>query len=140
MLSENEERTAGRSATRGLLWQAEDAVGAERRLAERVLIDCEVDFASEDTFLFAYATNISALGIFLQTREPEPVGTRMNLGFTVPNGGERLEVEGIVRWINPYRPGDFNNLNPGMGIEFLSLTEPQRELIVDLIRLIAYLA
>jgi len=116
-----------------------DRSGADRRMAERVFIDFEVDYASEDTFLYAYARNISSLGIFLQTREPEPVGTRLNLRFVVPTSGERLAVEGLVRWINPYRPGDIDSINPGMGIEFVSLTEAQRERIVDLIRLIAYL-
>jgi type IV pilus assembly protein PilZ len=116
------------------------ASGAERRVAERVFVDMEVDYASDDTFLFAYARNISSLGIFLQTNEPKPPGTHLNLRFSSPQTGERLEVEGVVRWINPFRPGDIDNINPGMGIEFLNLTDEQRESIVDLVRLIAYLA
>ena len=116
------------------------STGAERRLAERVLLDFEVDYTSNDTFLFAYARNISNLGIFLQTREPKPPGTRLHLRFALPSRSAPLEVEGVVRWINPYRPGDINNINPGMGIEFQSLTEVERDRIVDLIRLIAYLA
>ena len=140
MLRQNEERSGERSTPLAWPWEEDEHSVAERRLAERVLIDCEVDYASDDTFLFAHAQNISTFGIFLQTREPEPVGTRLNLRFGKRNGHEPLQVEGVVRWINPYRPGDLNNLNPGMGIQFLSLTEAQREQIVDLIRLIAYLA
>lgn len=121
-------------------WQDAYAVGTDRRLAERVLLNCEVDYGSEETFLFAQATNISSLGIFLQTREPEHVGTRLNLRFNLSPEELPLEVEGVVRWINPFRPGDINNINPGMGIAFTSLTDAQRDQIVDLIQLIAYLA
>lgn len=133
MLSKPDEQL-GRTLGRG----TESAAG-NRRLVERVLIDLEVDYGSDDTYLFAYARNISALGIFLQTQTPEALGTRLNLRFTVPATGERLQVEGVVRWVNPFRPGDLNNLNPGMGIEFIDLGQEHRERIVDLIRLIAYL-
>ncbi len=129
-----------RPSTSDWQWQQEDAAAAERRLSERVLVDCEVDYGSEDTFLFAQATNISAMGIFLQTREPETLGTRLNLRFSLSPQERPLEVEGVVRWVNSYRPGDFDNINPGMGIEFTSLTDAQRDQIVNLIQLIAYLA
>jgi uncharacterized protein (TIGR02266 family) len=140
MLSENENQAVVQPNNSEWQWQDVNAVPAERRLVDRVLLDCEVDYSSDDTFLFAQATNLSALGIFLQTREPEPEGTRLNLRFNLSAHEAPLQVEGMVRWINPYRPGDFNNINPGMGIEFTSLTDTQREQIVDLIQLVAYLA
>src|SRR5437773_10779552 len=77
--------------------------GSDRRQHERVLVDLEVDYQCKDTFLFAYITDISAMGIFVQTKSPEPAGTRLNLRFTVP-GGQQLELEGEVIWVNPYRP------------------------------------
>ena len=40
---------------------------AERRRAPRVLLNLEVDYASEDNYLFAYITDISATGIFVRT-------------------------------------------------------------------------
>ena len=48
---------------------------AERRIHERVLVDLEVDYKADDTFLFAYITDISAMGIFIRTNAPEPPGT-----------------------------------------------------------------
>jgi uncharacterized protein (TIGR02266 family) len=133
MLSESNDSVPSRVA------REDETAGSDRRMAERVFIDFEVDYASDDTFLYAYARNISSLGIFLQTREPEPVGTQLNLRFVEPASGDRLAVEGVVRWINPYRPGDIDNINPGMGIEFVALTQQQRDRIVSLIQLIAYL-
>jgi type IV pilus assembly protein PilZ len=115
--------------------------GRDRRQFERVLVDLEVDYRCEDTFLFAYITDISAMGIFVQTRSPEPPGTRLNLRFTVPGQGptSSFELEGEVIWINPYRPGDRENLNPGMGIRFVDLTPQDRERLTELVKTFAYL-
>ena len=113
--------------------------GADRREFERVFIDLEVDYKCEETFLFAYITDISAMGIFIQTNTPEPPGTRLNLRFTPPRFEEPLELEGEVIWINPYRPGDRENLNPGMGIAFVELTPELRQRLTEFVKTFAYL-
>jgi type IV pilus assembly protein PilZ len=102
-----------------------------------VLVDLEVDYRCEDTFLFAYITDISAMGIFIQTKSPEKPGTRLNLRFSTPTG-ERLELEGEVIWVNPYRP-EAKAGNPGMGIQFVELTAKQRDRLTQLVRTFAYL-
>src|SRR6266545_5093833 len=78
---------------------------ADRRQAPRVLVDLEVDYASEENYLFAYITDISETGIFVRTTSPEQPGTRLNLRFQPDDASPQLEVEGEVIWINPYRPG-----------------------------------
>jgi type IV pilus assembly protein PilZ len=113
--------------------------GADRREYARVLVDIEVDYKCEDTFLFAYITDISAMGIFIRTNAPEPPGTRLNLRFTPP-GSAQINLEGRVMWVNPFRPGSYDNINPGMGIQFLDLTTMQREQLVHLVRTFAYLS
>src|SRR5690242_14614206 len=95
---------------------AEHAAASERRAAPRVLVDLEVDYASEDNYLFAYITDISETGIFVRTTSPEQPGTRLNLRFSPDNESRPIEVEGEVIWVNPYRPGAPDNLHPGMGI------------------------
>lgn len=114
--------------------------GADRRKSQRILVDLEVDYQCEDTFLFAYITDMSAFGIFIRTNNPEPPGTRLNLRFKLPDEKEALNLEGEVIWINPYRPGDFNNINPGMGVKFIDLSMEVKERLLDLIRKIAYLS
>lgn len=111
---------------------------AERRRAPRVLVDLEVDFASEDNFLFAYITDISVTGIFIRTTSPEEPGTCLNLRFS-PDGSGPIEVEGEVIWVNPYRPGTPDNLHPGMGIRFAGLDDELRDRLIRLIRRFAYL-
>ncbi len=113
-------------------------LGRERRQFERVFVDLEVDYRCEDTFLFAYITDISAMGIFVRTNNPEPPGTRINVRFSPP-GMFTLELEGQVIWINPYRPGDPENINPGMGIKFVDLTDHQRGQLTDLVKTFAFL-
>jgi len=119
---------------------------AERRRAPRVLVDLQVDYTSEENYLFAYITDISATGIFVRTTTPESRGTHLNLrfsdlpeGFTADEAGN-LEVEGEVIWVNPYRPGAPDNLHPGMGIRFVSLDSELRDRLLELIRRFAYLS
>ena len=111
----------------------------ERRSAPRVLVDLEVDYASEDIYLFAYITDISTTGIFVRTTAPEAPGTHLNLRFS-SESAETLEAEGEVIWVNPYRPGTPDNLHPGMGIRFLNLDSELRDRLIELIRRFAYLS
>ena len=120
---------------------------SERRAAPRVLVDLEVDYASEDNYLFAYITDISATGIFVRTTTPEGPGTHLNMRFATPSidPGEStretmIEVEGEVIWINPYRPGARDNLHPGMGIRFVGLDDDLRDQLLELVRRFAYLS
>jgi type IV pilus assembly protein PilZ len=113
--------------------------GRDRRVHTRVTVDIEVDYKSADNFLFAYITDISAMGIFIRTNAPEPPGTTLNLSFAPP-GGPRLDLEGRVMWVNPFRPGSYDNINPGMGVQFVDLSAEQREQIVNLVRTFAYLS
>ena len=113
---------------------------AERRAAPRVLVDLEVDYASEDNYLFAYITDISATGIFIRTTTPEPPGTHLNLRLAADDGDPPLELEGEVIWINPFRPGEADNLHPGMGVRFLELEDDIRKRLLELIRRFAYLS
>jgi uncharacterized protein (TIGR02266 family) len=119
--------------------QALMSAGRERRGARRVRVALEVNYRSADTFLFAYITDLSLLGIFVRTDAPSPPGTRLTLRFTPPGQSAAMELEGQVIWINPVRPILEGGRNPGMGIRFYSVTEDQRERLVDLVRTVAYL-
>jgi type IV pilus assembly protein PilZ len=115
----------------------ERRTGRERREHRRVLVSMEVDYRCDKTFLFAYITDLSAMGIFIQTSDPHPPGTLLNLRFQPP-GGPQVDVEGRVIWVNPPRKHD--SINPGMGVQFVDLTPAQREQIKVLVRTFAYLS
>jgi len=111
---------------------------SNRRTDRRVPVELEVDYRASETFLFAYITDISAMGIFVRTETPSPRGTHLNLRFRVA-GGELMELEGEVIWINSPRPDDAEGRNPGMGIEFRNLSAAQREEMLRMVRTFAYL-
>ena len=111
--------------------------GRERRVHERVAVCLEVDYRCDDTFLFAYITDMSAMGIFIQTSSPRPPGTLLNLRFRTPDGA-RLDVDGRVIWVN--HPHGADSINPGMGVQFVELTPAQRDQILALVRTFAYLS
>ncbi len=113
--------------------------GIERRRFQRVFVDLEVDYSHEDTYLFAYIRDISATGLFVRTHTPETPGTRLNVRFTPTGDESALELEGIVIWVNPLRPGEPNNLHPGMGIRFENLDGDSRARLVDFVKRFAYL-
>jgi type IV pilus assembly protein PilZ len=122
--------------------------GADRRSHERMDVMWSVDCETEDTFLYAAITNISEMGIFVRTTDPLAVGTIVTLRFAPPghDGGhphtpgarEPFVLQGVVQWVNAVRPLE-DNLNPGMGIRFSSLTLADRERIVEAVHTIAYL-
>ena len=107
-----------------------------RRSEERFEVSWAVDCSSEETFLYAYITNVSAMGLFVQTERPLAVGTRVRLNFT-PNGERPFDLVGEVAWINP-RKVNGENPNPGMGIRFIDLHAEDRERLVEAIHTIAY--
>jgi len=111
--------------------------GAERREHQRVLVSMEVDYRCDETFLFAYITDLSVMGIFIQTTSPHPPGTMLNLRFRPPEGPQ-IDVEGRVIWINP--PRKYDSINPGMGVQFVDLTPTQQDQIKELVRTFAYLS
>jgi type IV pilus assembly protein PilZ len=102
----------------------------------------QVDYAAASTFLFAYITDISSLGIFVSTPQASDPGTRITLRFVPPQEvrgsvsepDAPFELEGIVRWC---AAGGAHE--PGMGIEFVDLREETRNRLLELITAIAYL-
>ena len=92
--------------------------------AERVTINHE--FSSVEQFIAEYVTNISRSGVFIKSRSPLPVGTKVNLKFTVIM--DDLEtIEGIGEVVR-VQEGP-----AGMGVVFNTLTSHSQDLIEKLI-------
>lgn len=111
--------------------------GSDRRLADRFDVTWSVDCETEDTFLYASISNISAIGIFVRTDAPLPLGTEVVLRFAPHDGGEQFVLRGAVQWVNEVHVFGAN-LNPGMGVRFFDLTPADRERLVEAIHTIAY--
>ncbi len=77
--------------------------------------------ASLDQFIERYAVDVSRGGIFIRTREPLPVDTRLRLEFQLQDATPLLAGEGTVVWIREHDPAR-ENVTPGMGVRFDKLT------------------
>jgi len=90
---------------------------------ERVTINHE--FSSVDQFITEYVTNISRSGVFIRSKDPLPVGTKVNLRFTVIMD-EIETIEGVGEVVRVSH-------NPaGMGVAFVELTSYSQRLIEKL--------
>ena len=114
----------------------------ERRQETRHATRIEVDYASEETFLFAYITDISSMGIFIRTEDVKEVGSHLELRFSPPAavqgeaGSEPFELTGEVMWNTE---ADGSEAEPGMGIRFVNLERDTKSRLTGLIHAIAYL-
>ena len=90
------------------------------REEERVTINKE--FESFDAFIHEYVTNISRSGVFIRSKAPLPVGTPVNLKFTVIMDDLEL-IEGTGEVVR------VETDPPGMGVVFTQLTAYSEQLI-----------
>jgi uncharacterized protein (TIGR02266 family) len=96
----------------------------ESRREERVTINKE--FESYDAFINEYVTNISRTGVFVRSKTPLPVGTKVNLRFTVIM--EDIEtIEGLGEVVRVHDDP------PGMGVVFTELSTYSKGLIDKLL-------
>ena len=94
--------------------------GPEKRTNERITINKE--FESFDAFIHEYVTNISRTGVFVKSKQPLPVGTRVNLRFTVIMDDIET-IEGVGEVVR------LENDPPGMGLVFTELSNYSQGLI-----------
>jgi len=104
---------------------------SERRKSERVGLLVRVTYQTVDELFSEFARNINEAGIFVETDNPQQIGSSVQLQFKLPGSDDPIEVVGTI-----VRISDGNNGNEpqGMGIEFGELNEEARQRINDLIR------
>jgi hypothetical protein len=93
-----------------------------KREGERITINKE--FESFDAFIQEYVTNISRTGVFIRAQQPLPIGTQVNLHFTViMDAMETIEGVGEVVRVE----------KDGMGVVFRELSAYSKDLIDKLL-------
>lgn len=100
-----------------------DEVEAGRR-DERVTINKE--FESYDAFIAEYVTNISRTGVFVRSKNPLPIGTKVNLRFSVIMDDIET-VEGVGEVVRVHEDP------AGMGVVFTELSGYSKGLIEKLL-------
>ncbi len=95
----------------------------EMRRARRIVVNRE--FGSIDDFLSEYVTNISEHGVFIWTDAPLPVGTLVNLRFSIiMDEVETIEGVGEVVRVTEAPPE-----SRGMGVVFVQLNSFSEKVI-----------
>lgn len=80
------------------------------------------EFQSVDELISEYVTNISRSGVFIRSESPLPVGTTVNLRFSVIVD-EIETIEGLGKVVR------VNDDPKGMGVVFIELTSISQNLV-----------
>jgi uncharacterized protein (TIGR02266 family) len=107
--------------------------GAERRTSPRVPLETQVNFEGGTNFYTGFSQDISSGGLFVCTYDLQPIGTRVELTFSLPDG-YTVNAPGQVRWLrDPIEPDP--DAPPGMGIMFEELLPEDRRAIDEFVNL-----
>jgi uncharacterized protein (TIGR02266 family) len=97
--------------------------GGQRRESRKTI---NREFESVEAFIVEYVQNISKSGVFIKSKDPLPVGTTVNLKFSVVM--DDLEtLEGLGKVVRSIKPGGRHT--PGMGVIFTELNHYSSKLL-----------
>ena len=99
----------------------------KRRSVQRVAIEADIGFQSDSNFFTGFSEDISAGGVFIATFEILPIGSTLQVNFTMPDG-YLISTSGIVRWVREYNELA-EDTEPGMGIQFDGLVDHDKNII-----------
>ena len=102
----------------------------DRRKSERADLVVRVDYQTVDELFSDFASNINEGGIFVETAMPHPLGTLVDLQFSLPGSDEPVQIKGTVVRVSDGEGRD----SPGLGIEFENLDGPTRQRVDKLVR------
>ncbi|HUL59260.1 MAG TPA: TIGR02266 family protein [Anaeromyxobacteraceae bacterium] len=94
-----------------------------------------LSYGTVEEFVDRFAVNISRGGLFIRSRDPKPVGTRVAFELKLATGDTVVRGQGVVRWIQAEVPASHPPKSPGMGVQFTALDEPSRALVERMVTL-----
>jgi uncharacterized protein (TIGR02266 family) len=94
----------------------------DQRSSPRVALEVELHIASDSHFFSGLSGDISEGGVFVSTYRSLPLGSAVDLDFSLPGCTRRLRARGHVRWVRDASP-------PGVGIAFEELDADDRAVI-----------
>lgn len=104
----------------------------ENRKERRKALSLRIKFKSETfgAFLERYSTDVSEGGIFIRTKKPLDVGTRLKFEFQLQTGAPLIVGEGVVAWTREKKePGK----PAGMGVSFEKISDDSRETLATIL-------
>ena len=95
----------------------------DKRQHDRITKQVKSQVEHSDMLTYSSTQDMSRGGLFISTPDPVAPGSEVNLSIKLPDG-EYLTVKGVVRWTKDEGKGE---TRAGMGIEFIDLTDEDRE-------------
>ncbi len=89
----------------------------DRRTQHRIPVKMWVEESGPEGLYFQRSANLSEGGIFLEKTIPHPVGTVVNLQFTLPEDSQPMKVRAEI--VNAAA----DEAELGMGLKFVGLTD-----------------
>lgn len=99
----------------------------------RVPIQLLVDYKSDGHYLFDFCKDLGTGGVFIQTQNPLPQGSEVDLTFTIPDSKETLVTKGQVIWVQK-EVQNREDCSPGMGVQFSNFGAEQRNILEDFVK------
>lgn len=101
-----------------------------RRSHPRVDVNVSVDIVLGNQFFTGFSENLSSGGIFVATSDIVPIGTQVDISFTVPGYTHTFFAAAQVRWIREESAG----FGPGgMGIQFSGMSQEDQDLLYEIL-------
>ena len=98
-----------------------DAAAQQGRVHDRRDIEAQIEISQESdhNFYTGFAENISSGGLFIATRDLKPIGTTMEISFSLPGHDDKITTRAEVRWQRLEQT--HADSMPGIGVRFLDL-------------------
>lgn len=101
---------------------------SERRRVRRVPVEIQIRYKTADGFFQDYIRNLSLGGIFIETKTPLPMNTKLKVEFRLPEMRAPITAFGLV--VHTLRVGHTKkSCVSGMGIRFAELEPSSRQML-----------
>ena len=107
-------------------------IDENQRRHERASINLEVQYRTTGSFLVSYSVNLSKGGLFLETSNLLPVGSRLSVRFVIPGAELAVETQAQVMWVRPSVTDE--GLPIGMGVRFEHLEDRMGAIIDQIVQ------
>ncbi len=107
---------------------------AGNRKEQRLTAEIKVDYRTVGSSITDYSENVSLRGLFVRTSLPLPIGERVRLRLTLPEGDAPFALSGVVKWTATLKDKDKHP--PGMGIEFIEPDEETKQKLTQLVKVV----
>ncbi len=91
-----------------------------------------ITYETAGQFENQFGGNISTEGMFIPTKNPKPLGTKIKIQIMLRDGRTLLDAEGVVLWNKQLDRSGKAEIS-GMGVKFTSLSDKYRQIIEKII-------